>query len=214
MKLILFFIICILNITNIISRTFYQKGLLTKDNSITVNGGDYCTYLDTAEFGNSGEIHIKVTAYYSFFMENIMYYGGSDNIEGSINLYDNKTFSSYTSSEPYYVYNGNLYYLEYTYYFYIPLPSTKKYLYISIPQNSMYATNAHSETRIILGLSTGAIVGIIFAVIAVIAIGVIVFICYRKKMRGSASSQATFNSPIVMQTNYYNPPPIVQPSYN
>ena len=66
MKLILFFIICILNITNIISRRFYQKGLLTKDNSITVNGGDYCTYLDTAEFGNSGEIHIKVTAYYSF----------------------------------------------------------------------------------------------------------------------------------------------------
>ena len=78
----------------------------------------------------------------------------------------------------------------------------------------MHATNAHSETRIILGLSTGAIVGIIFAVIAVIAIGVIVFICYRKKMRGSASSQATFNSPIATQTNYYNPPPIVQPSYN
>ena len=50
----------------ITTKTFYSAGQLTKNNYINVTDDEPCVYLDTNEFGNSGEIHIKVTAYYSF----------------------------------------------------------------------------------------------------------------------------------------------------
>ena len=152
MKLIIFFVIGFLNLSEIITTTFYSKGQLSKDNVISVKEQERCVYLDTNEIGNSGEIKIKVTTYNSFFMENVMHYGGSDNIVDPISLTTNKTFDSYSSSQSFY-YDFRTFYLEFSYYFYIPIPPSQRYLYVSIPKHSMYATTAYTEIRIESGSS-------------------------------------------------------------
>ena len=209
MKLLIFFIIGFLNLSEIITKTYYSKGHLSKDNIISVKDHENCVYLDTNEIGNSGEIKIKVTTYNSFFMENVMHYGGSNSIENSISLTNNKTFDSYTASQSFY-YDFRTFYLEFSYYFYIPISSSQRYLYVSIPNHSMYATTAYTEIKVESGLSAGAIVGIVFAIIAVIIIAIIIVIFYRRKNLSSNSSQFQYNPPGSTYPNNYNPP-AVQP---
>ena len=209
MKLIIFFVIGFLNLSEIITTTFYSKGQLSKDNVISVKEQERCVYLDTNEFGNSGEIKIKVTTYNSFFMENVMHYGGSNNIVDPISLTTNKTFDSYSSSQSFY-YDFRTFYLEFSYYFYIPIPPSQRYLYVSIPKHSMYASTAYTEIRIESGLSAGAIVGIVFLIIAIIIIAIIGIILYRRKTLSSNSPQFKCNSPASTYPNNYNPP-VVQP---
>ena len=190
MYLGLIFVILFLNFSKIITKYCSSVGQLTKDNSIEVKETKRCVYLDTNEFGKSGDVKLKVTAYFSFFMEDKMYYRGSDTLLGyDINLNNYKSSDSYSTSNPYYVENANVYYYESTYYFTIPLSITQRYLYISVPDASMYARNHKTIIKVEQGLSTGAIIGIIFAVIALIAIAIIAFIWYRKKKNlGSISS--------------------------
>ena len=206
-SLILF--VLFLKYQTITTNTFYSVGQLTKNNYINVTGNDYCVYLDTNEFGNSGEVKIKVTTYFSFFMEKFLYYGGNDKIAWQNELNNKLSFESYDASNPYYVENANIYYYECNLVFKIPLSSTQRYIYISIPKFSMYS-NAHlTEIRVVGGLSAGGIAGIIIAVIVVIAIAIIAFIFYRKKKAGSISSPLVNNSPTATGSNNYNPPAIV-----
>ena len=185
-SLILF--VLFLKYQKITTKTFYSAGQLTKNNYINVTANDHCIYLDTNEFGNSGEVKIKVTTYFSFFMEKVMYYGENDKVDWQNDLNNQKSFESYDALNPYYVHKGDIYYLESNLVFKIPLSSAQRYIYISIPKSSMHTDTHLTEIRVVGGLSAGGIAGIIIAVIVVIAIAIIAFIFYRKKKAGSISS--------------------------
>jgi hypothetical protein len=135
MKLIIFFAIIFLNLSKIETKRFYIRGKLTKTNYTKVKQGDEgCVYLDTNDYGNNGEITIKVTTYNSFFMEEIMYYGGTNDLQTNhIGLNISKNYDDYSHSSTSFFYDLRIFYLYYTYYFYIPVSPSQRYLYVSIP---------------------------------------------------------------------------------
>ena len=178
MELILFLIIFFLNLSKI--KTHYVKGKLSKDNSITVKEQNSSVYLETNEFGNNGEICVKVTVHSSKFFETEMFYGGSNNIENSISLTNSKPYAFSSSIESIF----DFYYYEFSYYFYIPFTSSQRYLYVSIPNFSTLFSFSYAEINVeINGLSEYTILIIVSAVIAIIDIIVIIIaiIRYRKK---------------------------------
>ena len=98
MNIILFFVILILNLSKIATMRFYVIGQLTKTNLTKVkDNGENCVYIDTNEYGNSDKIKIKVTTYNSFFMEDIMYYGWTNDVLYTIELNNSKKNDSYSA---------------------------------------------------------------------------------------------------------------------
>ena len=93
-----------------------------------------------------------------------------------------------------------------------PFHLEERYLYVSIPKFSMYADTAITEIMVVetTGLSGGAIAGIVIGVVAVVALAIIAFICYRKKRMGN--SQDAYKPPTPTYANNYKPP-VVQPTY-
>ena len=176
MKKILFLVICFLNLSKI--KSYYVKGKLSKDGFIIVTEENSCVYLDTNEFENNDEIIIKLTLDDSISTETKMYYGESNNIENSISL---------TNSKPYFFSNSKKIrsdFYSFSYYFNIPVSSSKRYLYVSIPTSSKSYPVAFVQIKdVISGLSEYNILIIVSVVIAVIDIVVIIIaiICYRKK---------------------------------
>ena len=212
MNIILFFVILILNLSKIATMRFYVIGQLTKTNYTKVkDNGENWVYIDTNEYGNSDKIKIKVTTYNSFFMEDIMYYGWTNDVLYTIELNNSKKNDSYSASSSFY-FDFRTFYFHFTYYYDIPVSSSERYLYVSIPKFSMYADTAITEIMVVetTGLSGGAIAGIVIGVVAVVTLAIIAFICYRKKRMGN--SQDAYKPPTPTYTNNYKPP-VVQPTY-
>ena len=221
MKFILYFIIGLLNISKIITRIYNSIGQLTKHNIISVsnnNGG--CVYLNKSEFGNSGNISIKVTTYNSSFKEEIIYYDEYDtNVIGvTFNLNNILHYSSFNASSSF-NYDSYTFYYEFSYYFDIPISSSSgKYIYISILDFLCYSYNCKTEIGIendtkrnstdkVIPESgnnnTGEIVGIIIAVIALIFFVIMIFICYRRKKEGEYASKEEHNSTEIPLSVFY-----------
>ena len=220
MKFILYFIIGLLNISKIITRIYNSIGQLTKHNIISVsnnNGG--CVYLNKSEFGNSGNISIKVTTYNSSFKEEIIYYDEYDTnaIGVTFNLNNILHYSSFNASSSF-NYDSYTFYYEFSYYFDIPISSSsRKYIYISIPDFLCYDSNCKTDIRVEndtkrnstdkvvpeSGNNTGEIVGIIIAIIALIFFVIMIFICYRRKKEGEYATQEEHNSTEIPLSVFY-----------
>ena len=135
----------------------------------------------------------------------------------TFNLNNILHYSSFNASSSF-NYDSYTFYYEFSYYFDIPISSSsRKYIYISIPDFLCYDSNSKTDIRVEndtkrnstdkvvpeSGNNTGEIVGIIIAIIALIFFVIMIFICYRRKKEGEYASQEENNSTEIPLSVFY-----------
>ena len=191
LKLIWLLIFCIYEINSELTAT--NVGKLEKNTPKIIKLMKKCVYVDLDEFSGSS-LKVKVTVKNGYFDENIMYWGGYNDLPVDGDKYQLKVYEDYDSEE-----KGNN---STTLYFYITPSSLFDYVFLAIPEFSNGEVEIEWDSH---GLSVGALIGIVIAIIFVILI--IIFL-YIKKRR--LASVKPLMAPPVQPT--YIPP--VEPYYS
>ena len=191
MKLIWLLIFCVFSFTTQLAVT--NEGKVSKKTPKIITSNNVCVYADLDEFSGSS-LKVKVTVKNGYFDENIMYWGGYNDLPVDGDKYQLKVYEDYDSEE-----KGNN---STTLYFYITPSSLFDYVFLAIPEFSNGEVEIEWDSH---GLSVGALIGIVIAIIFVILI--IIFL-YIKKRR--LASVKPLMAPPVQPT--YIPP--VEPYYS
>ena len=153
-------------------KTLKVDGFLGYGDSKVYTTNGYCVYLDKLEFDKDlDEIEVKVTVYGGVFEETKMYYLESNEEKKYNENIELKNYREYDREEEGSYSHATLY-NKYTYYFLVPIPTTK-YIYISIPE-ARFTQDGYLEISTKKGFPVWAIVLIVIGGIAIL--GFIIFL--------------------------------------
>ena len=170
-------------------RNLTVDGFLGFGESKEYTSNGYCVYLDIIEFNHEKEIKVKVTIYKGIFLEEIMYYKGSNEEKKHNEKMEFELFQDYIEKEAG-SYSHEKLYDKCTLYFNIP-KLNNKYIYISIPNSTLI-----SKGYILISVNKSFPAwAIALIVIGSVAIFVFIIILYSTKCFSRNDCCKKFNGP-------------------
>ena len=165
-------------------------GFLGFGESKEYTSSGYCVYLDKIEFNHEKEIKVKVTIYKGIFLEEIMYYKGSNEEKKHNEKMEFQSYQDYSEKEAG-SYSHSKLYDKCTLYFKIP-KLNNKYIYISIPNSTLI-----SKGYILISVNKSFPAwAIALIVIGSVAIFVFIIILYLTKCFSRRDCCKKFNEPM------------------
>ena len=172
-------------------KTFTVDGYLGNGDSKEYTSSGYCVYLDVLEFDEKrSEINVTVTVHKGKFLENVMYYKGSDEEKANgekVEFNTSKIFYEEDKGS----YSHDKLYSKYTYIFKIP-KSNNNYIYVSIPE-VILTSDGYVEISVNKKLPGWAIVLIVIGSVGVLVIIIILYMtsCCKYKLSDSCEEKCS-----------------------